>query len=167
MTLWLSEFEMRLLNNQPYQEFFSRWFENELANLTVETDTRRELVVGYLSNSFSEIFFDLVLKHKHSLESSKNLNLKIEVFINLDQDFSKYLASTIQERFPDIKLHFMNDLNSKQRYELDYLIFEPLDVKFGVLKKNLIAELALIKSCNSNKGLIYNFLFRYTNLKVN
>lgn len=161
MTLWLSEFEMRLLNNQPYQEFFSRWFENEMANLTVETDRRRELIVGYLSNSFSEIFFDLVLKHKHSLESSKNLNLKIEVFINLDQDFSKYLASTIQERFPDIKMHFMNDLNSKQRYELDFLIFEPLDVKFGVLKKNLIAELALIKSCNSiNKGLIYlNFLF--------
>lgn len=152
LDLWLSEFEMRLLNNRPYQLYFSQWLERELQNIPECTETpRRDLVVGYLSNSFSEVFFELVFEHKTFLETKKNVNLKIEVFVNLDQDFSKYLASTVQEKFPHIQLHFMNELKTKQTYHLDYLIYEPLDVKFGVLKKHLIAELVLIKSCNSNK----------------
>jgi len=150
LVLWLSEFEMRFLNNQPYQEFFMNWFENEINNIP-RVETVRDLTVGYLSHSFSLMFFNLVLKYKAVLET-KNINLKIEVFLNLDQDFSKYFASTIDENFPQVKMHFMNEINTQQRYDLDYMIFEPVDVKFGVLKKHLMSELMLIKSCNSNKS---------------
>ena len=137
------------MNNQPYQEFFTNWFDNEIKNRMADLT---ELTVGYLSNTFSLVFLHLVLRYVPVLRE-KNINLKVDVFVNRDLEFGRYLASIIEENFSScVRMHFMNELKGKQTFELDYLIYEPLDVKFGVLKKHLISELQLIKSCNSNKG---------------
>lgn len=160
LNIWLSRFEIALLNNCSYQDFYTTWLENEIEKIE-RTTCPQDLRIGYLSNTFCRVLFGLLAKYESIWLRERNLTLKLELFVSsVHEDFAENLASTVRERFPNVKVNLMSELvetsaKADRSFELDYLIFEPIDVKYGVMKKNLISDLLLIKSLNSKKGGIF------------
>jgi len=158
--LTLSRYEIGMLNNREYQELYTNWLENVFKNFPInQSNSKSYLRIGYLSNTFNKCLFQLILEYHDRFSSEKNVELFIDIFLSNHQEetydgFVMNLKNNFLNKYEFIETRSLNeDLKAKQ-FNLDFLICEPLDFKFGILRKNVLTDLNSIKNSNQ-KG---NFL---------
>lgn len=157
ISLELNRIEIALLNNQPYQSFYSNWFDREI----MRKCENRTIRIGLLSGTFSVLLFDMILDYSTRLKQSNNCDLIVELFVTTeDSEFRQRFSQLYTQLQLNTTCININEIDSNlvmtggsvPRYNLDYLVYEPYDIKLGVLRKNLISDLIFIKSCTANKG---------------
>ena len=170
--LLLNRSEIAQLNNFEYQKFYCDWLENVFKNYPKnETLSKINLNIGYVSTTFSKVFFQLIFEYHVKFKVEKNIFMTLHVFVsnvtgeeskNFDLNFKKNFTNLYE--FLEVKnlSHMLNKLlnNEKEDLFLDFLICEPLD-KYGTLRKNILSDLLLIKDLNINKGkYLYSNIFQ-------
>jgi hypothetical protein len=131
----LSRPEISLLNNQNYQESYLNWFSNNEIH-----DKFKQ--IGFLSSTFNLILFEIIYKY------SFKFNYKIIYFINSEDDVN--LKKNLENNFTNIEIVCLNDaIEGKTKFNIDCLVIEPIDCKYGILRKNLFEDILFIKSMNA------------------
>lgn len=150
LNLDLNRFEISLLNNSSYQSKYLKWFEEEILTHSNESSLIR---VGFLSNTFNRLLFDILYKH------SFKYKFEIVYFVNSNEDITfksqleKYFANTI-------RIACLNDIIKESNiysFGIDCLVIEPVDYKYGILKKNLLSDVLCIQNYNNNKSIFVDF----------
>jgi predicted RNA methylase len=172
LSLDLNRFEIALLNNSTYQRFYVDWFESHVMKMAQAESKMPEdcatLKIGLMTSSFSLLLFKLLFEYP-SILMQFNYHLIVELFINNELEHSNSsFYHYVQEKLKKCEHLRVNYLNNDlvlsaraQRggmYDLDYLIYEPVDVRYGILRKNLMSDLAFVK--NSAKNPSKNFFFK-------
>jgi hypothetical protein len=175
LDLELNRFEIALLNNSTYQSFYIEWFESQvMKKLQLKPKMPEEcfvLKIGFLTSSFSLLFFKLLFEYSNILKQY-NCHLVVELFINNElensnSNFQHYIEKHFKHS-EHLRVNYLNnDLVFSARaqrggmYDLDYLIYEPVDVRYGILRKNLMSDLTFIKNNakNTSKFSIKPYIF--------
>ena len=167
INLTLHRYEIQLLNNIEYQEFYCDWFEKVYAKWPAnQTDSNTSVCIGFLSSTFSRLFFKMILEYHSRFKAEKNVDLIVEIYLSdrsidqVDEGFELNLHESFAG-FSFLQVNSLNDLlvgkcTSEKKtnlFNLNYLICEPVDFKYGILRKNILADLSFIKDFNSNKGI--------------
>lgn len=148
--LELNRVDIALLNNNFYQNFYIEWFEQILTGVKPNSKFK----VGYLFNQFSVLFFKIIFEYKIKLRE-KNINLELDIFINRT-NIDNHMIKTVEKHFlqNEIRINFIQDILEEDiNFQIDYLIYEPIDFKYGILRKNLTYDLLIIKSRNLIKSI--------------
>ncbi|CAF0874126.1 unnamed protein product [Brachionus calyciflorus] len=151
LSLELSRIEIALLNNQNYQNFYVEWFEDLLAK---ESNLKPAIKIGLLFSQFSFLFFKIFFEYKKIL-NEKNISLHADLIFNNTND-QEYHTQIITKRFlsQDVNLIYLEEILKENRsLNIDYLIYEPIDFKYGVLRKNIMYDILVIKDHNQNKEM--------------
>ena len=160
--LILNRHEIGLLNNKEYQNFYANWFENIFEKIQVnQTGSKKYIRIGYVSNTFSRILLLLIYEYYEKFKTEKNVDLFIDILLNNDEDTKDAFISNLKNNYLKwydfIEIKILDQNSEKLQTNVDFIICEPLDFKFGTLRKNILSDLIFIKSINLNKG---NFKFQ-------
>ena len=155
-SLELNRYEIALLNNQVYQDFYSSWFRNELAKIISRSMSTKEIKIGYLTNTFSSLLLELIFEYKSTLKKDYGIEMMIEIFLSNQEDDGFELNLN---KFDGLaRVNDLNEVLSDKKnlnlveFDFDYLVCEPIDFKYGVLRKNVLSDLLFIKDFNVKKG---------------
>jgi type II protein arginine methyltransferase len=162
-SLELNRVEIGLLNNIEYQMFYLEWFQSQVLKRIQQNSSKSKIKIGFLTNTFSVLFFKLVYEYSDKISLNLFINNNSESgdsssSSNNDQNSFMNLIEKHFRNFECLTINYLNNgvffearaNNMQNRFDLDYLIYEPVDYRFGILKKNLISDLILIKSCARN-----------------
>ena len=79
--------------------------------------------------------------------------LELEYFISEEDNTSGYIREWTKVRcISDL----CTDTEKDWIFDLDFLICEPVDCKFSILKKNFLSDLSFIKAHNSKESKIFS-----------
>jgi hypothetical protein len=154
----LNRLEISILNDRSYQDYYSKWF-SQLFREEISTKLNNQKInIGFLSNTLNVLLFELLYQY-----SSK---LSIFYFISSTEEKDLQLKAILEKHFVNIEIVYLNEeninenLKTQTRFSIDYLIIEPIDFRFGILKKNLLSDVLLIKNFYAKEQSIYTlFIF--------
>jgi predicted RNA methylase len=170
----LNRVEIALLNNSTYQSFYIDWFEKQVLKKLLSTPRPPEdcftLKIGFLTSTFNLLFLKLLFEYSHLLRDKHNCSLRVELFINNELDnassgnsfnFQHYVEQLLKQH-PNLRINYLNNeviFSAQARrggmYDLDFLIYEPIDVRYGILRKNLMSDLCFVRNNAKNKGSLF------------
>lgn len=154
----LNRSKISLLNNDPYQKFYIKWFKNQLDQILQTDNHKKKLKLGILSNTFNILALDILFVIRHELKEKMNIELELEYF---DSSEDKVLSSYLHDI--QVQVHCINDICAREtlegsiscRFDLDFLVCEPIDCNYSILRRNFMSDLSFIKSHNTNESKIF------------
>jgi hypothetical protein len=171
--LYLNRNEISLLNNFKYQEYYNSWVSSVLISKKGLKKEKPIIRIGILAPTISLALLKLMHEHYEEYEKKHNIKIIVELFINNDDklgDFEKF--KKMDKHGVITNIFNLNELMEKSMGEdrfdeeeideehslfyLDYLMVEPVDCHFGILRKNILTDILFIKKFNLHKG--YSFL---------
>lgn len=145
--------EIYQLNNDSYQDYYCNKFEVEFEKL-VCNKSGSTIKLGFYTSSFSRLIFEVLFKYKPVCKQERNIDLVVEAFTHSVED--EYFNELLHQSFGHmVRINYLDkiiDGENTDMFELDYLICQPIDVKYSIIKKNLISDLIYIQRKNSKKG---------------
>ena len=149
----MDRLEIFQLNNEIYQNFDCHKFDLEFKKLFCNRNGST-IKLGFYVCTYSLLLLEVIFKYKPLLKQQNNIDIVIEVFTHSIED--KYFNKLLRQSFGDlVKINSLNEIidgNDISEFELDYLLCQPVDVKYSIMKKNLISDLIYIQKHNSKKG---------------
>ena len=163
--LHLLRSQINVLNNQSYQQFYTKFFSDLMTNLP---ENSSNLKIGFYSANLNILFLDLFFKLKS--EMKEKIKSKVEICFILNTNENNCFKNLLEKNFKRLKIIYLDKLINSEEvnikgisnpiFDFDYLVCEPVDVEYGTLRKNFLNDIMLIKSLNKktcNSIFIYIF----------
>jgi predicted RNA methylase len=139
--------EVNSLNDSKYEEFYLNCL-NEIVNSNKHGLVR----IGLYSKSVNIIILEFLV-NKYEMN-----DIELVWFSDCQNDtLDKFMKN--QKITKKIKIIEIDSIlnNNNNHYKIDYLIYEPLDLNLGVLRKNLFSNVILIRDSLLKNSKLNNF----------